>query len=180
MNSGGGWIRSPQSLTLLWAALVMSLVLGAGLIALDDPAQGRIQPVEPLSDDAAVAQIVNSAKEIVTAAQLSGATGGYSFVSCANEKEPPYQVALYMSFRLPHDDWVRYLRDVAAAMVEHGWTQAAAKGEHFGQKLTMDGVTSVFHRDLNARGFATMRLYGQCRVASDHRDDDPAWTEVAI
>jgi len=92
MDSGGGWIRSPQN-----------------HCATTPPSR----------------QIVNSAKDIVTAAQLQEATAGYSFVSCANENEPPYQVALYMSFRLPHDDWVRYLRDVAAGMLDRGWTQVA-------------------------------------------------------
>jgi hypothetical protein len=181
MNSSGGWIRSPQSLALLWAALAMSLVLGAGfLVVTARPPTAPSQHAEPLSDAQAVEQVVNSAKQIVAAAQLQDATGGYAFVSCTNEDEPPYQVALYMSFRLPHNDWVRYLHDVAAAMIADGWADSPAMAEHFGQKLTRDGVTSVFHRSLVDRRVATMRVYGECRNTADHRDDNPAWTEVSL
>ena len=95
------WFRSPQSRALLWVALVMSLVLGASLVVVD---RHRAEaPGVPLSDDQAVEQVVGSARQIVAAARLQQATGGYSFVSCENENEPPYQAALYMSFRLPHE-----------------------------------------------------------------------------
>ena len=63
-------------------------------------------------------------------------------------------------------------------MVAHGWTPAPAMGEHFGQKLTKDGVTAIFYRSGNNTDFATMRLYGECRNAADHRNDNPVWTEV--
>ena len=111
-------------------------------------------------------------------AQLQDATGGYAFVSCKNENEPPYQAAVYMSFRLPQSNSVKYLRDVAASMAAHGWTPAASMGEHFGQKLTKDGVTAIFYRSVNDTDFATMRLYGECRNTADHRNDNPVWTEV--
>ena len=63
-------------------------------------------------------------------------------------------------------------------MVAHGWTPAPAMGEHFGQKLTKDGVTAIFYRSGNNTDFATMPLYGECRNAADHRNDNPVWTEV--
>lgn len=170
--------RSPQSKALLWATLVMSLVLGASLIVVD---RHRAEaPGVPLSDDQAASQVVSAARQVVAAARLQQATGGYSFVSCVNENEPPYQAALYMSFRLPHDDWVRYQRDVGSAMIARGWVAAPAMGEHFGRKFTNDGVTAVLERSNGDRAFATMRLYGECRNLADHRNDDPAWTEVSL
>ena len=180
MNSIGGWIRSPQSLALLWAALTMSLVLGAGFVVITRATEAPNAGAQPLTDDQAAAQVVDSAKQIVASAQLQQATGGYSFVSCKSEKEPPYQAALNMSFLLPHNNSVRYLHDVAAAMIAHGWTDSPAMGEHFGQKLAKDGVTSVFYRNPDDTEFATMRLYGECRNMSDHRNDNPAWTEVGL
>ena len=42
-----------------------------------------------LTDDEAAAQVVESAKQIVAAAHLKDATGGYTFVSCKNENETP-------------------------------------------------------------------------------------------
>jgi hypothetical protein len=153
--------------------------MGAAFVSLRDPRADAVAlRGEPMTDAQAAGQVVASAKQIVSLAQLQDATGGYGFVSCKNENEPPYQAAIYMSFRLPQSNSVKYLRDVAASMTAHGWTPAASMGEHFGQKLTKDGVTAIFYRGVNDTDFATMRLYGECRNTADHRNDNPAWTEV--
>ena len=65
-----------------------------------------------------------------------------------------------MNFRLPQSNSVNTCATSAAAMVAHGWTAAASTGEHFGQKLTRDGVTSIFYRNGNDDGLrhhATLR-----------------------
>ena len=179
MNSRDGWLRSPRSVVLLLAALVTALVIAAAFVSLRDlRADAVALHGEPMTDAQAAGQVVASAKQIVSVAQLQDATGGYAFVSCKNENEPPYQAAIYMSFRLPQSNSVKYLRDVAASMTAHGWTPAASMGEHFGQKLTKDGVTAIFYRSVNDTDFASMRLYGECRNTADHRNDNPAWTEV--
>jgi hypothetical protein len=175
------WVRSPQSRALLWATLVMSLVLGTSLVTVDRHRAGvSDQHAAPLTDAQAVEQVVGSARQVVAAAQLQGATGGYTFVSCENENEPPYQAALYMSFVLPHSDWARYLNEVASTMIVHGWADAPAKAEHLGRKLTRGGVTAVLQRNVDDTAFATIRLYGECRNTADHRNDNPAWTEVGL
>jgi hypothetical protein len=84
-----------------------------------------------------------------------------------------------MTFALPQSNSARYLDDVAAAMVESGWTDTAA-GEHFGHKLSRDGLSALLNRSSDDRAFATIRLYGECRNMSDHHDDNPAWTEVPL
>ena len=179
MNSRDGWLRSPRSVVLLLAALVTALVAGAGFV-LDRNlrADAVILQGAPLTDAQAAGQVLASARQVVSMADLHDATGGYAFVSCKNENEPPYQAAVYMSFLLPQSNSVKYLRDVAASMVAHGWAPAASMGEHFGQKLTKDGVTAIFYRSVNDTKFATMRLYGECRNTADHRNDNPVWTEV--
>jgi hypothetical protein len=180
MNSVG-WIRSTRARTLLWAALVMSLGLGAAFVAV-----GVTEPktpdarATPLTDASAVAQVVGSARQIAGAAHLQHASGGYSFVSCTNDNDPPYQAALFMSFELPQQNPAGYLHDVATAMIADGWVDAPATGENFGEKLTKDGVTSVFYRNPSKPEFAAMRLYGQCRTTADHRNDNPVWTEARI
>ena len=179
MNSRDGWLSSPRSVVLLLAALVTVLVIGAGLTLLrDQRADAVILQGAPMTDAQAAGQVLASARQIVRTAQLKDATGGYAFVSCKNENEPPYQVAIYMTFPLPQSNPVKYLRDVGAAMVAHGWTPAGSMGEHFGQKLTRDGVTAIFYRSVNNTNFATMRLYGECRNTADHRNDNPVWTEI--
>src|SRR5882757_261150 len=179
MNSRDGWLRSPRSVVLLLAALMTALALAAGFLSLRDlRADAVTLQGAPMTDAQAAGQALDSARQIVSVAQLQDATGGSAFMSCKNENEPPYQAAIYMSFRLPQSNSVKYLRDVAASMVAHGWAPASSMGEHFGQKLTRDGVTAIFFRSVNDTDFATMRLYGECRNTADHRNDNPAWTEV--
>ena len=179
MNSRDGWLRSPRSVVLLLAALMTALVVGAGFVLVRDlRADAVALQGEPMTDAQAAGQVLASAKQIITTAKLQDATGGYAFVSCTNETDPPYQAAAYLSFRLPQSNSVKYLRDIAAAMEAHGWTPAASMGEHFGQKLTKDDVTAIFYRSVNDADFATMRLYGECRNTADHRNDNPVWTEV--
>jgi hypothetical protein len=198
-----GWLRSPRFVVPLLAVLVTAIVVGAtawwlmNRAAQEVPLQG-----DPLTDAQAAGQVVGSAKEIVGIAGLHGATGGYAFMSCKNTNEPPYQVAFYMNFPLPQENSVKYLRDLAAAMAARGWSAAPATGEHLGQKLTKDGVTAIFYASSNSTNdhtddptnnatnngtnngtnnetaVATLRLYGQCRDTSDHRNDNPVWTEV--
>ena len=179
MNSRDGWLRSPRSVVLLLAALATALVIGAAFLSLRDRRADAVAlDGAPMTDAQAAGQVVASAKQIVSLAQLQDATGGYAFVSCKNENEPPYQAAIYMSFRLPQSNSVKYLRDVATSMATHGWTRAPSMGEHFGQKLTKDGVTAIVYREGADAQFATLRLYGECRNVADHRNDNPVWREV--
>jgi hypothetical protein len=176
MNS---WLRSPRFVVPVLAALVTVLAVAAGLLWLSGRSDDEVHiQGEPMTDAQAADQVLGSAKQIVSTADLREVTGGYAFVSCKNANEPPYQVTAYMNFRLPQNNSVKYLRDVADALAAHGWTAAPAMGEHFGQKLTRDGVTAVFYRSGNDTDFATMRLYGECRNVADHRNDNPVWTEV--
>src|SRR5215213_5733576 len=172
------WPRSPWSPVLVVAALLTSLVLGTAFLVINNRAADAVDVRDGLTDAQASAEVVQSARQIVNVAQLREVTGGYAFVSCRNESEPPYQVALYMNFRLPQGDSIKYLHDVAAAVTANGWSNAPALAEHFGYKLTRNGVTSTFYRNPNDANFGNMRLYGECRVAADHRHDDPVWTEV--
>jgi hypothetical protein len=180
MDNLGSRMRSPLAMALLWAALAMSVVLGTGFVVVNRTTGPPDTTAGSLTDEQAAAQVVDSARQIVAVTRLEQATGGYAFVSCTNEKDPPYQAVLNMSFHLPQANSVRYLRDMASAMIAGGWTKAPTTGEQFGQKLTRDGVTSEFHRSPNDRDFAIMRLAGECRSTSDHRHDDPAWTEVRL
>jgi hypothetical protein len=164
---------------LLIAAFVSALFLVTSCTVSDDSTVDALgaEGAAP-TDQQAAAQVVDSARQIVAVAHLTDATGGYTFLSCRNENEPPYQAAVYMSFRLPQTHSAKYLSDVTAAMVAHGWTDAPTMSKHFGQKLIKDGATSIFYRNVNDADFATMRLYGKCRNTADHRNDNPPWTDI--
>jgi hypothetical protein len=171
--------RSQRYVVLALTALITVLVLTGGLLWIINRRADAVRVQgEPMTDAQAAGQVLAAAKQIVNVAQLRDASGGYAFVSCQNANEPPYQATVYLNFRLPQTNSVKYLRDVAASLVAHGWAPAASTGEHFGQKMTRDGVTAIFYRNGTEMGFATMRLYGECRNTADHRSDNPVWREV--
>lgn len=171
--------RSQRYVVLALAALIAVLALVGGLLWIINRRADAVRvPGEPLTDAQAAGQVLAAAKQIVNVAQLRDASGGYAFVSCQDANEPPYQATVYLNFRLPQNNSVKYLRDVAASLAAHGWAPAASTEEHFGQKMTRDGVTAIFYRSGTETDFATMRLYGECRNTADHRSDNPVWREV--
>ena len=100
-------------------------------------------------------------------------------MSCKNEHDPPYQATVYINFQMPQVNSVKDLREVAADMIAHGWKEAPTTGEHFGRKLTKDSATAIFYRNTEDLDYGTMWLYGECRNMTNHRNDNPAWTELA-
>jgi hypothetical protein len=163
------------------AAFVMSLALGTGFLILtrsDGDRTGTLSGAAPMSDEQAAGQVVDSARQIVDSAALRKVSGSYIFMSCTSLHDPPYQAAVYLNFALPATNSAKRIREVAEAMVASGWQEAPAMGEHFGMKLIKDGVTTTFHENPDDPGFATMRIYGECRVTSDHRNDNPAFTDI--
>jgi hypothetical protein len=160
---------------------MISLVLGIGFVVINrspESGVGALGHVSPLTDEQSRAQAVDAARQIVTVAQLRDANGTIMFLSCTNEHDPPYQPAVYLNFPLPEQNAVKRVREVAAAMVAHGWQESPSIGEHFGLKLTKNGVTSTFHENLDDARFGTMRIYGECRNVTDHRNDNPAYTDI--
>ena len=86
------WLRTSRAQALMLSALTMSLVLGIGFVVINaSPEQTGGAPgnAAPLTDQQARDQVVDSARQIVTAAELRGVTGGSIFLSCTNEHDPP-------------------------------------------------------------------------------------------
>lgn len=173
------WLRSRPSRLLLWAALMMCLGLGAGVVLLTGP-EPPDRPAAALRDDEAATQVLTAGRRVVAAAQLQQPAGGYSFMSCSSADSPPYQVVLNMHFVVPQRNPTQYLDQVAADLITDGWVMAATEAEHFGVKLTTAELTAVLEREPSEPQSATIRLYGACRVMGDHSDDDPVWTDIAF
>ncbi|MGE2722537.1 hypothetical protein [Mycolicibacterium celeriflavum] len=174
------WLRSPPGRLLLWAAFAMCLILGAAVVITGREGARPDHPTATFSDEEAAAQVVTAARRAVAAAQLQRPTGGYAFMPCGASDGPPFQAVLHMTFSVPQANSARHVDDIATALVADGWDRSAAEGERFGLKLTGEGVTALVTRDPRRPDSATMRLYGECRVADDHSDDDPVWTEVTL
>jgi hypothetical protein len=176
-----GSLRSPQSRALLAGALVMSLVLGACFLvvqALRSPGDSPYR-ADPLTDEQTKAQIVDTARQIVTVAELERASGGYMLLSCKNENEPPYQGAADIHFALPSDA-VGYFERFAAKMIANGWSEGLPPNQHVvGKTFSKNGVTAIAYRNGDYRRLGIMKIYGECRDMTDHRTDVTAWTDIS-
>lgn len=164
------------------AALALTLALGVAVLAVNysrtRATEALDHPPNALTDARAADEVIGAVLEIVKAAGVLDPAGGYAFTSCKNADEQPYRATVHVTFTVPQGNSVAYLGGVQAAMMGLGWTNANTRAEHFGWKLTRSGLTAEFYRNPERTDLATMRVSGECRVVSDHRADDPAWTEL--
>lgn len=137
-------------------------------------------PANPLSDNQAMAQVIEPAKQIIKVAGLADPTGGFYMASCNDQGDPPYQGVVEMSFKWPLDDSKGYPAEVdantyfnqlAATMVAHGWSDGPPPGLHpYGRVINKDGVMAIMTQNpVSGRG--SIKLYGECRDMTDHRGD---------
>jgi hypothetical protein len=161
---------------LLAVVVVVVMLSGGCALVLDKPhSAGSSNPpddsTQPLTDDQAMAQVVDPAKQIVSVADLQGVSGGFSFASCNDQGDPPYQGTVTVSF-LIHGDPDAYFQQVRAAMNAHGWNDGAPPGQHyFGTTLNKDGVTANIGFVPSDHSYGQVMLYGQCRNMTDHHHD---------
>ncbi|ETW26719.1 hypothetical protein MGAST_00490 [Mycobacterium gastri 'Wayne'] len=73
-----------------------------------------------MTDDQTKAQVIEPAKQLVAAANLQGVSGGFSFASCNDQGDPPYQGTVTITF-LIHGEPDTYFQQIRAAMLSHGW-----------------------------------------------------------
>jgi len=126
-----------------------------------------------LTDEQAMAQVIEAARQIVRVAELTGVTGGFMFEACNDQGRPPYRGHIEMSFAIPAGaDPDGYFRQIAAAMVRHGWTGGPPPGMcPFGEVVHSQTVMAVIcHASGNtARG--SVQVSGECGNMTDHRHD---------
>jgi hypothetical protein len=167
--------RSGRSLLLAVVVAVLFVLVIAGVAVLV-PRDNR--PADPLTDQQSKAQVVEPAKEIVAAAQLRGIAGSYILMSCRNQTDPPYQGSVYVTFELP--DANGFFDQVAAVLVSQGWRETPQEYNHKpGTTVSKDGVTAVLYRDPDRRGSGIMKVYGECRNLTDHRNDPTGWVDIS-
>lgn len=158
----------------LLAAAVVPLLAGCALVMHKPHSAGSSNPwddsAHPLTDDQAMAQVVEPAKQIV-AADLQAVRAGFSFTSCNDQGDPPYQGTVRMAFLL-QGDHDAYFQHVRAAMLSHGWIDGPPPGQYFhGITLHKNGVTANMSLALD-HSYGEMILDGECRNTTDHHHDD--------
>jgi hypothetical protein len=171
-NGPHPWARQAR----LAALVVVVLLLGGCSLVFNKPhSAGSTNPSDdsahPLSDDQAMAQVVEPAKQIVAAANLQSVSGGFAFASCNDQGDPPYQGTVTVSF-LIHGDPDAYFQQVRAAMVAQGWNDGPPPGQHyFGTALNKQGVTANMGFVPSDHSYGQIELIGQCRNMTDHHHD---------
>lgn len=177
-------LRSKPFRAIVAVALAVPLLLGAAFLAVDrlhsTPADALEHPAEPVSDDQSRSQVIQPTKHIVTVTGLHTTSAGYSFMSCKNRDEPPYQGAIYLTFAVPaamQSD--SYLAGVVATLVGRGWTEGVSPNNHaFATTLTKDAVTVIVYRHDDDPRLGVLRVYGECRNMHNHRRDAAAWSDI--
>lgn len=177
-------MRSTPFRVLIGAALAVPLVLGGAFVAVDrlhsTPSDVVDHPANPVTDEQSRDQVVGPARQIVTVTGLQTGSAGYLLMSCKNRDDPPYQGAVYLTFRLPAGERAdTYFETLASALRSHGWAEGPAPNNHaFAKAFSHDGVTVTIYRDGDDPGVGVVRLYGQCRNMSDHRHDPTGWVDI--
>ena len=177
-------MRAPRVRALLAAAFAVSLLLGGAFLIVSalrpSPAEKLDHPASPVSDDATAAQVVESAKQIVSLTGLQTKSAGYLLMSCKNQNDPPYQGAIYLTFTLPagaRPD--TYFKTIAAMLVTRGWAEGLPPNEHmFGETVSKDAVTAIIYPHGDDPGLGVLRAYGECRDVNDHRKDASGWIDI--
>jgi hypothetical protein len=178
------WLRSTQARALLAAALGSCLLLGGAVVAVDrlhtTPADVLDHPADPVTDEQSAAQVVESAKQIVTLSGLRTASASYTLMSCKDRDDPPYQGAVYLTFALPGSAPAdAYFPAIAATLVDHGWAEAVTPGDRaLAKTLSKDAVTVLLSRQRDDPGTGVLRVYGQCRNMNDHHRDATTWVDI--
>ncbi|MCA2244762.1 hypothetical protein JF781_20595 [Mycobacterium sp. WUMAC-067] len=172
----------PVRQSLSASAMVFALLLGGCAQALHKPhADGAPNPYEdsghPMSDDQTKAQVIEPAKQIVAAANLDGVSGAFSFASCNDQGDTPYQGTVTLSF-LIHGDPDAYLQRVRAAMIAHGWNDGAPLAQHYhGASLNKDGVAASISYMPSDHSYGQIILDGQCRNIGNHKGEGK-WVNI--
>ncbi|WP_255246013.1 hypothetical protein [Mycobacterium persicum] len=169
MSSNDRFRRWPERLA--WPLTVV-LVLG-GCSLMYPFAHDVDHPEHPLSDQQAMAQVIEPAKQIAKIAGLQDVSGGFSWESCNDQGDPPYRGRVDMTFIVPLGiDHSAYFEQVAATMVAHGWSSGAPPGQHlFGTVIHKDGVMATIGVSPFLGADGAIELSGECRNMNNHRTD---------
>ncbi|BBX18757.1 putative lipoprotein LppJ [Mycolicibacterium duvalii] len=159
-----------MEITRLLAPLLIVFALGGCGMSESVPAQDNPfdAPQDALSDEQARAQVVDPAVAVVRAVPLDDVTGGFSFGSCNDQGEPPFQGRVEVTFRLPADPEPVYAQ-IRDALLAQGWTGGAPDGQVVhGASLHRDGVKATVGPRALDPGYGSLQFYGECGNTGEH------------
>lgn len=177
-------LRSRTVILSIAAALLTSLTLGVAFVAvhrIHDLRGAAVEaPAVPLTADEARQQVLDPARQFVSAGQLKSASASYLLMSCSSNDGPPYQGSVYLNFDVPSiTETPAYFREIAAAMKSRGWHEGLPpKRFPGGRTLAREGLFAVYHRHPDLPGRGVLKIYGECRTVTDHRLDTTGFVDV--
>jgi hypothetical protein len=176
--------RRNRSWSVVLFLVALSLPLAIGGCSARSPNRHDIDhPANPLSDQQAITQVIEPAKQIAKVAGLQDVTGGFHWESCNDQGDPPYRGLVEMSFQWPVNDSKGYPAEVdpniyfdklAGTMAAHGWNNGPPPGWHSdGRVINKAGVVAVMTQD-PAGGRGAIEVSGECRNMTNHRQNGTA------
>lgn len=177
-------LRSRSARLLIAAALLMSVALSVTFIVMhrvyDLRGPAVEEPSNPITDEQAEQQVIESARQLVGVGQLKRASGTYILMSCAPDDAAPYQGSAYLNFDTPSiTETPAYFRQIARSLTARGWSEGLAPGHHpGGHTLVKNGVVAAYYRHPDIPGRAVMQIYGECRDMTDHHAAPFGFTDI--
>ena len=130
---------------------------------------------QPLSDDEARSQVVDAAKTVVAAANLTVTDATFSWEWCNDQGDPPYHGRVDLAFKIPPEvtDKAALFKQIAAqAAKQPGWAPGPPPGLNpYGDVAHIGGVMAVVAPG-NYPENGRVRVFGECRNMTDHRKDN--------
>ena len=163
----------PKRRMVAAARNAVSVVLRGRDAMFQRPPQASGPPVSPISDQQAMAQVVEAARQIVRAARLIDVTGGFLFESCNDQGRPPYRGRVDMSFAMPDGlEPDAHFKQIAATMADRGWIAGPPPGTRpVGVVIHTETVMAIIGLACGAMTRGSVQVCGQCGNMTDHRND---------
>lgn len=121
------------------------------------------------------AQVMDAAREIVTALGLKGISAIFERDSCNDQGEPPFQGVIRLSYdHAPTlDESQAEVQGMLAVLKQHGWSHRDDFHSH-SPNVSKQGVTAIFDPYSPVQNFGgTVEISGECRDMTTKKDTAP-------
>lgn len=174
-------LRTGPARLLVAAALLCALTLGVAFVVVHRVYDLRgMATVVPMSDADSRRQVVEPARQFVSAGSLRVSSGTYLLQSCSSEDRPPYRGQAYLTFEVPAVAKTRAMfAGLADAMTSRGWHVGTTPSHHpEGWTLAKNGVIAVYYRHPDIPDRGVLKIDGECRDMNDHQQDTAGFADI--